>query len=68
MDGARRLLSKRLDLKCISPTVKYGGGHVMEWGVFFPRNSSSCVGPLVRIEGHMNALMYRNILEDNLLP
>ena len=48
---------------CIVPTVKYGGGSVKCW-VCFP---SSGAGNLVFIDGTMNAEVYRDILENNLL-
>ncbi|KAJ4935274.1 hypothetical protein JOQ06_016810, partial [Pogonophryne albipinna] len=43
------------------PTVKHGGGSIMLWGSF------SGTGRLVRIKGKMNAVMYREILDENLL-
>ncbi|KAI3354553.1 hypothetical protein L3Q82_019047 [Scortum barcoo] len=45
------------------PTVKHGGGSIMLWGCF----SVAGTGKLVRIEGKMNAAMYRDILDENLL-
>ncbi|KAK3571159.1 hypothetical protein QTP86_003670 [Hemibagrus guttatus] len=45
------------------PTVKHGGGSIMLWGCF----SGAGTGRLVRIEGKMNAAMYRDILDENLL-
>ncbi|KAI3353641.1 hypothetical protein L3Q82_004894 [Scortum barcoo] len=46
------------------PTVKHGGGSIsMLWGCF----SAAGTGRLVRIEGNMNAAMYRDILDENLL-
>ncbi|KAI3357191.1 hypothetical protein L3Q82_015646, partial [Scortum barcoo] len=45
------------------PTVKHGGGNIMLWGCF----SVAGTGRLVRIEGKMNAAMYRDILDENLL-
>ena len=44
------------------PTVKHGGGSIMLWGCF----SAAGTGPLVAIEGKMNAAKYRDILEENL--
>ena len=46
------------------PTVKHGGGSVTVWGCF----SASAVGPLVRIDGRMDANMYKEILEKHMLP
>ncbi|KAK3564286.1 hypothetical protein QTP86_012011 [Hemibagrus guttatus] len=45
------------------PTVKHGGGSIMLWGCV----SAAGTGRLVRIEGKLNAAMYRDILEENLL-
>ena len=45
------------------PTVKHGGGSIMLWGCFSAAGSRR----LVRIEGKMNAAMYRDILYENLL-
>lgn len=46
------------------PTVKHGGGSIMLWGAF----SWKGVGPLHKIEGNMNADMYRDILSVQMLP
>ena len=45
------------------PTVKHHAGSIMLWGCFSPAGT----GRLVRIEGKMNAAMYRDILDENLL-
>ncbi|KAL0203312.1 hypothetical protein M9458_001330, partial [Cirrhinus mrigala] len=45
------------------PIVKHGGGSIMLWGCF----SAAGTRKLVRIEGKMNAAMYRDILDENLL-
>lgn len=45
-------------------TVKHGGGNVIVWGCF----SWYGVGPLFRINGIMNAEMYKHILKDVMLP
>ena len=45
------------------PTVKHGGGSIMLSGCF----SAAGTGRLVKIEGKMNATMYRDLLNENLL-
>src|SRR4029434_4199117 len=48
----------------IIQTVKFGGGNIMVWGCF----SAYGTGKLHTIEGRMNGKMYRDILDENLLP
>ncbi len=48
--------------KCVSPTVKHGGGSVMVWGCM----SAASTGELQFIEGTMNANMYCDILKQRL--
>ncbi|KAK3556090.1 hypothetical protein QTP70_005253 [Hemibagrus guttatus] len=45
------------------PTVKHGGGSIMLCGCF----SVAGTGGLVRIKGKINAAMYRDIFDENLL-
>ncbi len=45
------------------PTVKHCGGSIMLWRCFSTRGP----GRLVRIRGTMNAVLYKEILKDNLL-
>ena len=45
------------------PTVKHGGGSIMQLGCFSAAGTRS----LVRIEGNMNGVKYREILDANLL-
>uniref|UniRef100_A0A803JMP8 Transposase Tc1-like domain-containing protein n=1 Tax=Xenopus tropicalis TaxID=8364 RepID=A0A803JMP8_XENTR len=45
-------------------TVKHGGGNILLWGCF----SAKGTGQLIRINGKMDGAMYREILNDNLLP
>ncbi|CAF3787789.1 unnamed protein product [Rotaria magnacalcarata] len=49
--------------KCTIPTVTYGGGSVMVWGCFTKKG----VGKLYVLDHIMDALYYRQILEENLL-
>lgn len=52
-------LSKRI----IQPTVKHGGGSLMAWGCM----TAHGVGYLCKIEGGLNADLYCQILEDELI-
>ncbi|KAK1801575.1 hypothetical protein P4O66_004535 [Electrophorus voltai] len=47
----------------LANTVKHAGGSIMLWGCF----SAAGTGRLVRVEGKVNAAIYRDILEENLL-
>lgn len=49
---------------CLVPTYKHGGGGIMVWGCFVNNRP----GPLVRVEGKLDASGYIEILEKNLLP
>ncbi len=40
------------------PTVKYGGGNIMLWGLF----SAKGPGRLICVKERMNGVMYREIL------
>ena len=60
----RRPMVTRFDPKYQMPIVKHGGGSATIWGCF----SASTVGPLVRIYGHMDINMYKEILEKHMLP
>ncbi|EFN82678.1 Transposable element Tcb1 transposase, partial [Harpegnathos saltator] len=60
----RRPTGTRYNSRYQIPTVKHGGRNVMVWGSF-PYNG---VGPLVEITGNMDAIMYRDILTQHILP
>lgn len=60
----RRPTGERNNHRYQLPTVKHGGGSVMVWGCF----SWYGVGPLHRIEGIMDAVKYKDILENVMLP
>jgi hypothetical protein len=60
----RRPKNKRFDPKYTKGTVKFGGGNVMVWGCF----SWNAIGPLRLVDGKMNAIQYREILEEAMLP
>uniref|UniRef100_A0AC34RLD5 Transposase n=1 Tax=Panagrolaimus sp. JU765 TaxID=591449 RepID=A0AC34RLD5_9BILA len=60
----RRPSGARNNQKYQKPTIKHGGGNVLVWGCF----SSSGVGPIRRIEGIMDSIMYRDIMENTMLP
>lgn len=66
-DGNHRVwrpVKKRLNERYCQKTVKHGGGHVMVWGCF----SGKGLGPIHRIEGIMDRFMYRDIMENVMLP
>lgn len=52
------------DPKNTIPTVKHGGGSIMVWGCFCAHGT----GPLHIIDGKMDGAMYRQILDENLIP
>lgn len=64
-DGLVRVWRKpnrEFDVANLKSTIKHGGGSVMVWGCI----SAAGVGELVFIDTTMNAIMYRNILRENL--
>ncbi|CDR18374.1 unnamed protein product [Oncorhynchus mykiss] len=67
LNSTRRVWKKKKDEynpKNTIPTVKHGGGNIILWGCF----SAKGTGRLHRIEGRMDAAMYREILANNLIP
>lgn len=60
----RRPKNTRFHPRYQLPTVKHGGGSAMVWGCFHYGG----VGPLVPINGIMDRFVYRDILQDNMLP
>ena len=50
--------------KCVSSTVRHGGGSVTVWGCM----SAAGTGELQIIEGTMNANMYCDILKQSMIP
>ncbi|CAK1589275.1 unnamed protein product [Parnassius mnemosyne] len=55
---------KEMDPKYTKKTVKHGGGNIKVWGCF----SGHGIGPIKKIEGNMDKLQYKNILEEVMLP
>ena len=60
----RRKTGERFSPNCVKTTVKFGGGSVMVWGMI----SSSGVGPLIRLHGKVNAEVYKQLLDQHVLP
>lgn len=55
---------EKYDIDCLIPTVKSGQQGIMVWGCF----TKNGLGPLVRLEGKITAVVYINMLENFLLP
>ena len=55
---------EKYDVDCLIPTVKSGNAGVMVWGCF----TRNMIGPLIIVEGRLNAESYKNLLESHLLP
>jgi len=60
----RRRVGEEFISDCVQQTVKHGGGNVMMWGCVSGRG----VGPLVQVEGRMNADYYIQLLSTHLRP
>ncbi len=60
----RRQTGERLNPNCVKKSVKGGGGSVMVCGMF----SAAGVGPLIQLNGRVNANVYQNLLWQNAVP
>ena len=60
----RRSAGERLSKNCVKSSVKFGGGSVMVFGMF----SASGTGPLVRMQGKINAKVYKELLQMHVVP
>ena len=60
----RRPKGERLNPMYCKVTVKHGGGGIMVWGCF----SGKGMGPIHHIDGIMDRFMYRDILQNLMLP
>ena len=60
----RQKVGEELSPKCLKASVKFGGGSVMVCGVI----SGDGVGPLVRLQGKVNAGVYKQLVKDHVLP
>ena len=63
-NNVKRRIGERLSAKCTKKTVKFGGGSVMVCGMF----SSHGTTPLVRLQTRVNAQIYKNIVQDHVVP
>ena len=63
-NNVKRRTGERLSAKCTKKTVKFGGGSVMVFGMF----SSQGTTPLVRLQTRVNAQIYKNIVQDHVVP
>ena len=60
----RRRAGEEMNLACIVPTVKHGGGNIMVWASM----SAHGPGPMRLVDGVMDQHQYRSILEETMLP
>ena len=63
-NNVKRRIGERLSAKCTKKTVKFGGGSVMVFGMF----SSQGTTPLVRLQTRVNTQIYKNIVQDHVVP
>ena len=55
--------NERYNIKCLNPTIK-NSNSIMIWGCIYKDQ----VGPLVVVDGNLNAKKYIKLLKKNLLP
>ena len=60
----RRKVGEKLSPKCHKASVSGGGGRVMVWGMI----SRDGVGSLVRLQGKVNAGVYKQLVKDHVFP
>ncbi len=60
----RRRSGERVSPQCAKKTVKFGGSSVMAWSVI----SASVVGFLVQLHGRVNAEVYKQLLDQHVIP
>ena len=63
-NNVKRRIGERLSAKCTKKTVKFGGRSAMVFGMF----SSQGTTPLVRLQTHINAQIYKNTVQDHVVP
>ena len=63
-NNVKRRIGERLSVKCTNKTVKFGCGSVMVFGMF----SSQGTTPFVRLQTRVNAQIYKNIVQDHVVP
>ena len=63
-NNVKRRIGERLSAKCTKKTVKFGGGSVMVFGML----SSQGTTPLVRLQTRVKAQIYKNIVQDHVVP
>ena len=59
----KRRNGERLSAKCTKKTVKFGGGSVMVFEMFYSQGTT----PLVRLQTRVNAQIYKNIVQDHVV-
>ena len=59
-----RKVDEELSPMCPKASIKFGGGSIMVWGMI----SRDSVDPLVRLQGKVNAGVYKQLVKDYVLP